>query len=367
MNMLEIPVKLIVKAPNQQFEDQTIHCNLSWTIKRLKGYLSEVYPSKPNTEDQRLIYYGQLLNDSVTLKDVFTRYEAGEETHTVHLVCMPSKENLKMQARKITEETGRKEREGNSAPSGSGVDRVNADGSGGTVEQESDPSRIGERNYFPTSSHYQYWVNNVYPQPPENYNYLQQLAWMQRIYTNYYMSQYMDMIARQNGGVYREGYVDPRQTEAAHNPEPQPRREEEDDDNRVNRDWLDYFYTLSRLLILFSIVCFYSSPARFLVVLVPGIILYLYQIGFFRLHHIHDLENNNEVANNNAAPAAAAAAARENNNGAQQGEGVVAESGAASNQEPPAEVPERPSFIALTWTFVTTFFSSMIPEMQNPV
>lgn len=47
MNMLEIPVKLIVKAPNQQVEDQTIHCNLSWTIKRLKGYLSEVYPSKP--------------------------------------------------------------------------------------------------------------------------------------------------------------------------------------------------------------------------------------------------------------------------------------------------------------------------------
>lgn len=45
--MLEIPVKLIVKAPNQQIEDQTIHCSLTWTIKRLKGYLSEVYPSKP--------------------------------------------------------------------------------------------------------------------------------------------------------------------------------------------------------------------------------------------------------------------------------------------------------------------------------
>lgn len=40
-------VTLIVKAPNQQIEDQTIQCELSWTIKRLKGYLSEVYPSKP--------------------------------------------------------------------------------------------------------------------------------------------------------------------------------------------------------------------------------------------------------------------------------------------------------------------------------
>lgn len=41
------PVTIIVKAPNQQFEDQTIRCELSWTIKRLKGLLSEVYPSKP--------------------------------------------------------------------------------------------------------------------------------------------------------------------------------------------------------------------------------------------------------------------------------------------------------------------------------
>lgn len=45
--MENVPVKIIVKAPNQQFEDQTIQCELSWTIKRLKGYLSEVYPCKP--------------------------------------------------------------------------------------------------------------------------------------------------------------------------------------------------------------------------------------------------------------------------------------------------------------------------------
>lgn len=47
MSSLDMSVTLIVKAPNQQIEDQTIQCELSWTIKRLKGYLSEVYPSKP--------------------------------------------------------------------------------------------------------------------------------------------------------------------------------------------------------------------------------------------------------------------------------------------------------------------------------
>lgn len=47
MESIAMPVTIVVKAPNQQIEDQTIHCELNWTIKRLKGYLSEVYPSKP--------------------------------------------------------------------------------------------------------------------------------------------------------------------------------------------------------------------------------------------------------------------------------------------------------------------------------
>lgn len=41
------PVTIIIKAPNQQFEDQTVQCEASWTIKRLKNYLSEEYPNKP--------------------------------------------------------------------------------------------------------------------------------------------------------------------------------------------------------------------------------------------------------------------------------------------------------------------------------
>lgn len=36
--------------------------------------------------EQKLIYSGQLLPDTVVLKDVLRQYE-GQETHTVHLVC----------------------------------------------------------------------------------------------------------------------------------------------------------------------------------------------------------------------------------------------------------------------------------------
>lgn len=74
-------------------------------------------------------------------------------------------------------------------------------------------------------------------------------------------------LARQNG------YTERRQTEAPNIPEPQVAHDADDEENR--RDWLDYFYILSRLLVLLAILYFYSSPARFLIVLSLGLILYL--------------------------------------------------------------------------------------------
>lgn len=49
-----LPVTLIVKAPNQQFEDQTIKCEQTWSIRKLKGYLSEVYPCNPVSKQHSL-------------------------------------------------------------------------------------------------------------------------------------------------------------------------------------------------------------------------------------------------------------------------------------------------------------------------
>lgn len=85
------------------------------------------------------------------------------------------------------------------------------------------------------------------------------------------------------------------------------------------------------------------------------------------------LENNNEALNNNIAA--------ENNN-LVEGEGAAA--GVEVQEQPlmedmapqmaapapaaaAAQVVERPSLLALTWTFFSSFFSSLIPENQNAV
>nr|2KDB_A Chain A, Homocysteine-responsive endoplasmic reticulum-resident ubiquitin-like domain member 2 protein [Homo sapiens] len=77
------PVTLIIKAPNQKYSDQTISCFLNWTVGKLKTHLSNVYPSKPLTKDQRLVYSGRLLPDHLQLKDILRKQD---EYHMVHLV-----------------------------------------------------------------------------------------------------------------------------------------------------------------------------------------------------------------------------------------------------------------------------------------
>lgn len=111
-------------------------------------------------------------------------------------------------------------------------------------------------------------------------------------------------------------------------PAAQPR-----DPENPERDWLDVFYMLSRAIVLFTFVYFYSSPLRFLFVLLLGFGLYLYHIGFFR--NIHNINNNNN-----------------------------------NNIDPPGPVPQEvqtPSRLTVVWTFFTSFFASLIPEIPNAV
>lgn len=119
----------------------------------------------------------------------------------------------------------------------------------------------------------------------------------------------------------------PQQPQVLQPPPPAVQRDPENPE----RDWLDVFYMLSRVMLLFTVVYFYSSPLRFIFVLFLGFGLYLYQIGFFR-----NINNNNN--NNNLAP-----------------------------PEPVLQEVQIPSRLMVVWTMFTTFFASLIPEIPNAV
>ncbi|KAK8769622.1 hypothetical protein V5799_013912 [Amblyomma americanum] len=82
---------LVIRAPNQKIGDQQVYCSLDWSVQQLKQHLSKVYPNNPKPEDQKLIYSGQLLEDEMTLKDVF-QMDFGK-IHILHLVCRPGGDN----------------------------------------------------------------------------------------------------------------------------------------------------------------------------------------------------------------------------------------------------------------------------------
>lgn len=164
--------------------------------------------------------------------------------------------------------------------------------------------------------------------------------------------------------------------------QPQPRFPNIVQEEQDNRDWLDSFYSVTRLLALLTLVFFYSSPLRCLVVAIIAIGIYLYHVGFFQNRRQGQLNNNNnnnrnnnnQNVNDNNAPAAAvdAAAAAANaastqdiaqgaSNEANQSTVGDAEPLISSSASPDAETTTT-SLIAFVRTFVVSFFASLLPE-----
>uniref|UniRef100_A0A1B6D3D0 Ubiquitin-like domain-containing protein n=1 Tax=Clastoptera arizonana TaxID=38151 RepID=A0A1B6D3D0_9HEMI len=373
MEGVEASVVLVVKAPNQQIEDQTVHCELGWTIRRLKAYLSEVYPSKPKLEDQKLIYSGQLLSDTVVLKDVLRTYE-GQKNYTLHLVCSPSRDVLKRTQNEAA--TGslseNNVRTGNSLNNADNTTPTNIQQSQdglrqrvGYVYNDAHPAFVDPRTVWAQYNEAQ--TSWIMPPTYDPAYMAQQMAWMQQAYAQY-MSQYMQLVTSgssvSNTNTALSQPVQPPvqpvvppaavRDEAAVPNNVIPNGEPEEEEVRANRDWLEWFYIVSRVLVLFSIVYFYSSPIRFFMVSTLGIIMYLYHLGFFRGMQQERPDPQPEIPpapqegvdNNNVEPAPNPA----------QDEGSPA---------PPE--PDRPSLLALTWSVFSSFFLSLIPDQPNNV
>ena len=168
--------------------------------------------------------------------------------------------------------------------------------------------------------------------------------------------------------------------------------EEEDEDGigvGGQRDLLDWFYVASRVLVLFSIVYFYSSLARFALVAGLGLAVYLYRIGFFGQRIVGQVENIN-ANNNNLNPNNNVEQNQQNENGEQNqqvrennGERNMAGNldrlqninnndeangnlnGDDGNNLPPSPAQFEPSWYQVATTFLTTFFTSLMPNEQQ--
>lgn len=112
-------------------------------------------------EEQKLIYSGQLLADTVVLKDILRHYE-GQDTHTLHLVCAVPHKKTKSRSNKpgtssssVTQDTTNQSSTGDN-----GVRRRNVDDnqSANSISRTNSPGQNTTQGYqFPQPY---YWDNN---------------------------------------------------------------------------------------------------------------------------------------------------------------------------------------------------------------
>lgn len=385
-------VRLVIKAPNQQIEDQMVECTSEWTVRKLKGHLSETYPSKPKVEEQKLIYSGQLLHDHMILQDVLRQYE-DERLHTVHLVCLPPRDDAQTIARDVLLRN----------PTNSSSNRTNDTLSSAPIQLASEDglrhrNGLAENTVSSNSTARQipfqqlpYTLPNLATsQAPSDLG-AQQLAWMQQWYHQYmniYLQQYHARLPESNSNlstteVPQPVTVTPPDVQPANPDEAREIRDppnirlnaqggiidgNDDDEAGGNWDWLDWFYVWCRAAVLFSLVYFYSSFNRFVLVMIFAAFMYLFRR---RANHRRPQAPVRPPAEQ-PAPQARNEEHRdepgENEEERMQRETREIEELMNRDLDDAGQVQNRraASLVHIAWTFVATFFQSLLPEQPDP-
>ncbi|XP_051884536.1 homocysteine-responsive endoplasmic reticulum-resident ubiquitin-like domain member 1 protein isoform X2 [Pristis pectinata] len=395
MGSSEETVTLVVKAPDQTQGDQRLLVELGWTVQRLKTFLSEQYPSHPTPSDQKLIYSGKLLPNHLLLRDVLRK---SDQYHTIHLVCNVKSGTKSTQAASVKQPA---------APTASGQDSLTVPTSGAA-----DGLRHRAPNTFPWA--YGAWPAREELQSPVGMSGLaaynlyssQQILWFQQMYARQYYMQYQAAVAAAAAATnsQHQPVVTPGTPAALPNqpplvnlpadqnvPLPQlnnPPANQNlrmnaqggpvmDDDDELNRDWLDWLYLAARACFFLSIVYFYSSLSRVVLVASAMLLMYLHHAGWFPFRHpapVQPMPNDN-VPLQEANPNHGNGERQQN----QDNQDDVQEESETPEQDrervkysgsddvrdttlaPEAEV-NRTTFVNKAWVFFKTFFASLIPE-----
>nr|XP_021408995.1 homocysteine-responsive endoplasmic reticulum-resident ubiquitin-like domain member 2 protein isoform X5 [Lonchura striata domestica] len=369
-SVVEHPVTLIIKAPNQKYTDQTISCFLEWTVGKLKSHLSKVYPSKPQ-----------------------------DEYHMVHLVCTSRTPPSSPKPSTSREGHGMSPSSSSSNLDHSGSTAASPTNQVSSTSLNTSADGVRHRNLpqahsNPMPSHQfpylmQGNIGNQFPGQgvPAGFSMYPafsplQMIWWQQMYVRQYYMQYQAAVSAQvtsSTESARSAVAQAVNSEHAPANEPAAVPNVAVQENRpvnqnvqmnaqggpvvneedFNRDWLDWMYTFSRAAILLSIVYFYSSFSRFVMVMGAMLLVYLHQAGWFPFRQ----EGGQQQAANNAEVNRDGQHA--NNPDLEEMErlmddGIDEDNGEDSSEDGNTE--QQPGFMASAWSFITTFFTSLIPE-----
>lgn len=387
-------LQLLIKAPNQNIEDLVITCQMDWTVLKLKKHLSEVYPNHPGIEEQKLIYSGHLLHNHLQLKDVL-RHEnmkcIHSTVHTIHLVCSGdsffSYEQNSDINKDLPNETSTPIQYSNNL-SNPNEDSLRLTSASTEIPENvlrhrghSSVPAVNIETQFP-----QMPVNSfpVYPTDPQM---LAQMVAMQQMYAQYLTQYWQSWNVAASSAIPTvfplNSNLQPQQnnhnnTPAEAVPAQQPvnqrlnivaeQANEENNEFGNNRDWLDQLFLYCRFLVLLSIVYFYSTPERFMLVILCLVIAFLYREGWFMRRTLAEAVMRHRIQHGIMPdPANNANEQASNQNEGHDGHELEA---AMDGEDPPhAQNPDvvNNNQVFSPLAFLVMFFSSLIPEPPPPV
>lgn len=322
-------LKLIVKVPNQKLGDESFDVDACWTVQQLKTFLSNEYPSKPAASDQKLIYSGHLMKDDQRLLQVFEPLSNLDSVVTIHMVCppktlgdQPSQCDLIKGSSNIDPVDPNKNHVPSNLSNNSRVtphhdDNINRSQNSILTSATSMPSSpspssagftgnpmvniLNQINHPTLANTYLPYATSAIGAPgvplsPEEANTLSQLY--TRLLSGQpghhaqplvgFPSPYLMNPLLMNGQLLQTMMQQQQQPQFQQVPpapaaqqQPQPLAQPAANLNDVenNGDWLEWLHWLSRFAVLISIVYYYSSLTRFILVISFPIFLFLYQNG----------------------------------------------------------------------------------------
>jgi len=399
----------VKSASHPSCEDVEFTCDPKITsVRQVKEKIRALYTFHPDIADQRLIYAGHLLDDVQLLTDVFgingpqgsvtpqSNYQHSGP-YIIHLACT---------SKSYVSPSQRSTRSDNQTSNPAQPHLFS--------NQIPNPMMQDPRLANMQSAPNQYQFNSSNGIPPEFYAlhelYVQQMT----AYMRNWNLAYGIRDANIPPSAAPRGFNFPNANVQANNPQPQPAPNPPpqnerpragganfgglggfvggpvNDDDENQRDLLDWLYTLSRVILILSVVYFYSNFTRFVLVVIFTAAIAIFQRRPFQNQEAQpgandqaerqgnnpvdpapaehnrnerepnaDIQDNPELNNNNgvnADPAAAPANSSDDNPASQAVEANVV-AGAAQHR--------FAYYRDVTWTFLTTFFTSLIPEMPQ--
>eukprot|EP00088_Acartia_fossae_P071507 TRINITY_DN9822_c1_g1_i1.p1 TRINITY_DN9822_c1_g1~~TRINITY_DN9822_c1_g1_i1.p1 ORF type:complete len:429 (+),score=98.32 TRINITY_DN9822_c1_g1_i1:31-1317(+) len=402
----ENTVPLNIKSSTSAFQDLRFECPLTWTVANLKQNISLKLESKISPKKQRLVYAGKILDDADKLNDVI-RFQDECPVYTILLVSSEPQKTTMTKSKPESELRRRKV--DNTRPSSSTNNTASQ-----PISQPAPLSGNLELNSW--ASEYLQMSNRL--QGGEELP-SQQMAAMQEMYSQYLMQymQYIQTSSPQYMHMYPQSYLQGLQTDqdpdisrgsfttttttlmpeggsAASDQHPQqharlgegglaedhgvaavhrgvdpaadipPAAQGQQQQQEQQRDALDWVYSCVRILFLVSLVYFYSSFPRFLLVLGIFLAFQYFQREGNQQHQerLNIQEQVNNIRYNNNNPQQQANNATEDQN---EDEQEINPEDNIEIVEEEREGEENPDIVTMVSTFIMSFFTSLLPEPNN--